>query len=89
MDFHKLGAILLLNAPEDMEFGIDNQYWKIGPKFKGVKLVPHGAHFVYYSLPNEHFQARQGFWIFIKPNSQYMVKRFSEKLEKFVELEDQ
>ena len=36
----KPGSLLLLDAPKDMQFGINNQFWQIGPKFKGVKFIP-------------------------------------------------
>ncbi|KAF9941604.1 a1-alpha2 repression [Modicella reniformis] len=50
----KAGAILLvLDAPHNqLEFGIDVNCWNTGPRFKGIKLIPPGAHFVYYSLHN-------------------------------------
>lgn len=50
----KAGAILLvLDAPQNqLEFGIDVNCWNTGPRFKGIKFIPPGAHFVYYSLHN-------------------------------------
>ncbi|KAK3815504.1 MAG: A1 cistron-splicing factor [Benniella sp.] len=50
----KAGAILLvLDAPQSqLEFGIDVNCWNTGPRFKGIKFIPPGAHFVYYSLHN-------------------------------------
>lgn len=43
------GAVLvLLDVPERTEFGIDYNCWNVGPKFKGVKMIPPGLHFVYY-----------------------------------------
>lgn len=43
------GAILaFLDVPEDTEFGIDYNCWRVGHKFKGVKMIPPGIHFVYY-----------------------------------------
>ncbi|KAF9929658.1 a1-alpha2 repression [Linnemannia zychae] len=50
----KAGAILLvLDAPHNqLEFGIDVNCWNTGPRFKGIKFIPPGAHFVYYSLHN-------------------------------------
>ena len=43
------GAILVfLNVPTGTEFGIDYNSWEVGPKFKGVKMIPPGIHFVYY-----------------------------------------
>lgn len=45
------GSILLfLDAPEDLEFGIDYNSWSTGPRFKGVKMIPPGLHFFYYRL---------------------------------------
>ncbi|KAF8939813.1 a1-alpha2 repression [Dissophora ornata] len=48
------GAILLvLDAPHNqLEFGIDVNCWNTGPRFKGIKIIPPGVHFVYYSLHN-------------------------------------
>ncbi|KAF9434124.1 a1-alpha2 repression [Entomortierella beljakovae] len=50
----KAGAILLvLDAPHNqLEFGIDVNCWNTGPRFKGIKIIPPGPHFVYYSLHN-------------------------------------
>ena len=43
------GAVLvLLDVPQRTEFGIDYNSWSVGPKFKGVKMIPPGLHFVYY-----------------------------------------
>ena len=60
-----LGSLLLLDAPKALEFGIDNQYWRTGPRFKGVKLIPPGAHFAYFSLEDEGYQQKQGFFIYV------------------------
>ena len=61
-----MGSLLLLNAPQGMQFGIDNQYWTVGPLFKGVKLIPKGTHFVYFALKDEQYAARMGFFIHVK-----------------------
>ena len=53
--FHQLGVLLLLDAPENLEFGIDNISWRVGHKFKGVKLIPLGTHIITYSLKNENY----------------------------------
>ena len=41
-------VLLFLDVPEGTEVGMDYHMWKIGPKFKGVKFIPPGLHFVYY-----------------------------------------
>lgn len=42
-------CLLFLEAPPNLEFGIDYNSWIIGPLFKGVKLIPPGLHFIYFS----------------------------------------
>ena len=43
------GAVLLfLDMPEGSEFGIDYNSWTVGPKFRGVKMIPPGIHYIYY-----------------------------------------
>jgi A1 cistron-splicing factor AAR2 len=45
------GAIfLILDLPQDLvlQFGIDLNSWKTGPKFKGLKLIPPGLHVIHY-----------------------------------------
>lgn len=39
-------ALLLLNVPPGSYFGLDQQAFLVGPKFKGVKMLPPGPHFV-------------------------------------------
>ena len=40
--------LIILDMPVGTEFGIDYNSWHVGPKFKGVKMIPPGLHFVYY-----------------------------------------
>lgn len=46
--FAEGAALVLLDVPEKTEFGIDYNSWTVGPKFRGVKMVPPGFHFVFY-----------------------------------------
>ena len=64
-----MGFLLLLNSPKQMQFGIDNQYWTTGNQFMGVKLIPQGAHFIYFALKDEEYASRMGFFIHIPPFS--------------------
>ena len=41
-------TLVLLDVPEKTEFGMDYNSWTVGPKFKGVKMIPPGFHFVFY-----------------------------------------
>lgn len=45
---NKLGVLLCLDVPLGVEFGIDYMLWEVGEKFKGVKLIPPGIHYVFY-----------------------------------------
>ena len=42
------GTLILLDVPEGTEVGIDYNSWNTGPRFKGIKMIPPGFHFVYY-----------------------------------------
>lgn len=42
-------SVLCLDVPEGTEVGLDTQLWVVGPRFKGIKMIPPGcAHFFYY-----------------------------------------
>lgn len=44
------GAILIISGiPVGTEFGIDLTAHKVGEKFRGIKMIPPGPHFVYTS----------------------------------------
>lgn len=50
------GAVLILkDVPPATEFGIDTHSWNTGQKFLGVKMIPPGLHFIYYSAVNQKF----------------------------------
>lgn len=46
--FHEGAILLVLNVPSSTEFGIDMKSWTTGHKFKGIKMIPPGYHYVYY-----------------------------------------
>jgi len=77
--------LLLLDSPTEMQFGIDNQYWKTGHKFKGVKLIPLGAHYIYFALKDEDYAAKIGFFILIT-TGKVIVKRWDIELQNFQDL---
>ncbi|XP_021272031.1 protein AAR2 homolog [Numida meleagris] len=47
--FFEGAAIIVLDVPEGTEFGIDYNSWAVGPRFRGVKMIPPGVHFVHCS----------------------------------------
>ena len=46
--FFEGATLLVLDMPIGSEFGIDYNAWKTGEMFRGVKMIPHGLHFVYF-----------------------------------------
>uniref|UniRef100_A0A0R3S4B9 Protein AAR2 homolog n=1 Tax=Elaeophora elaphi TaxID=1147741 RepID=A0A0R3S4B9_9BILA len=48
---YKNGAFMVfLNVPQTTEFGIDYKSWRVGPKFLGLKMIPPGVHFIFFSV---------------------------------------
>ncbi|XP_043946047.1 protein AAR2 homolog [Protopterus annectens] len=47
--FFEGATMVILDVPEGTEFGIDCNTWDVGPKFKGVKMIPPGVHFIHCS----------------------------------------
>ncbi|CAF0729854.1 unnamed protein product [Didymodactylos carnosus] len=76
--FEQGGLLLILDLPRQCEFGIDMYTWKIGPKFQGIKMIPPGIHFVYYSVQDNvsnDYACRQGFFVeFNKTIQNQMLK---------------
>jgi A1 cistron-splicing factor AAR2 len=42
-------TFILLDLPVNSEFGIDYNCWRVGEQFKGIKMIPPGIHYIYYS----------------------------------------
>jgi A1 cistron-splicing factor AAR2 len=62
--FDNGATFVLLDIPLNSEFGIDYNSWRIGPNFRGVKMIPPGIHFIYYSVSDRHGNVgiRNGFF---------------------------
>ena len=85
--FESGGILLILDAPKEMEFGIDMYSWQIGPQFRGIKMIPPGIHLCYYQerdrVTNE-FCHRQSFFIEIhSANMMFIVMRWSKQMNFF------
>jgi A1 cistron-splicing factor AAR2 len=49
LELTRLGAYLLfLDMPEGCQVGIDYRSYVVGPKFKGIKMIPPGVHYLFY-----------------------------------------
>ncbi|KAM9751418.1 protein AAR2 homolog [Menidia menidia] len=46
--FEEGATLVLLGVPRGTELGIDCKSWQVGPRFRGVKMIPPGLHFLHY-----------------------------------------
>ncbi|KAI7905954.1 A1 cistron-splicing factor [Cokeromyces recurvatus] len=79
----EVGAfVLFLDAPANLEFGIDYNAWTIGPLFKGVKLIPPGLHFIYFSTTSKEGKEgiRTGFFHFFE-SREILVRQWNPQIE--------
>ena len=61
--FESGACFLCLDVPVGIKFGIDYMTWTTGDKFKGVKLIPPGLHFIHTTLSNSADGFRDGFFL--------------------------
>ncbi|EPB86982.1 hypothetical protein HMPREF1544_06200 [Mucor circinelloides 1006PhL] len=79
----EVGAFMLfMDAPPNLEFGIDYNAWTIGPLFKGVKLIPPGLHFIYFSTTSKEGAQgiRTGFFHFFE-SQEILVREWNPQIE--------
>ncbi|KAF8071287.1 CHX17 [Scenedesmus sp. PABB004] len=83
-------SILLLDVPLGMPLGIDQQVFLTGPKFRGVKMMPPGVHFLSFQT-----QGRDGAvappvstLLALAPR-QVLVRRWCAAAETFLPLADE
>ncbi|KAI3915884.1 hypothetical protein MKW98_004325 [Papaver atlanticum] len=92
LELVKKGATLLcLDVPQYTLFGIDTQMFTVGPNFKGIKMIPPGPHFVYYSSSNKDgnaFSPVVGFFVITSP-SLVIVRKWVQQEESLVRLSDE
>ncbi|MEW5306662.1 MAG: hypothetical protein WDW36_009113 [Sanguina aurantia] len=84
------GTLLLLGVPLGTIFGLDQQAFVVGPKFKGVKMIPPGAHFVSYravSVASGDVAPSCGFFVFMAAR-QVVVRTWQHATESLGEMDD-
>lgn len=77
------GAIfILLDVPEGTEFGIDMKVWNTAEKFKGIKMIPPGLHFIHYSPVDVCGESgsRSGFFYNFRKR-EFLVKKWDREKE--------
>ena len=79
-------CVLLLNLPPKALAGINLLSFTTSPRFRGVKNIPPGLHFV-FAANDSAFSARQGAWFYVTPGTgspQVFVKKWDEDTEDLV-----
>uniref|UniRef100_A0ACD5W3L8 Uncharacterized protein n=1 Tax=Avena sativa TaxID=4498 RepID=A0ACD5W3L8_AVESA len=84
-------TLLLLDVPQRTVLGVDTQVFSVGPRFKGIKMVPPGPHFVYYCSPSRHgneFAPTVGFFL-TTHTSEVIVRKWHVQEERLVTLSEE
>lgn len=87
----KGAALLFLDVPQHTLLGIDTQMFSVGPNFKGIKMVPPGPHFIYYSSSNRggsEFSPMIGFFLYLNP-SEVIVRKWDLQEERLVKVSEE
>ncbi|CAL2248388.1 unnamed protein product [Prunus armeniaca] len=92
MELVKHGLTLLfLDVPQHTLIGIDTQMFSVGPDFKGIKMIPPGPHFVYYSSSTrdgKEFSPIIGFFVDAGP-SEVIVRKWDQQEERLVKVPEE
>ncbi|XP_057686173.1 protein AAR2 homolog [Corythoichthys intestinalis] len=70
--FEEGATLVLMGVPQGTEFGIDCKSWQVGPRFRGVKMIPPGLHFLNYCSVNSpscggEVGPKTGLFLHLKP----------------------
>lgn len=70
--FEEGATLVLLGVPEGTELGLDYKTWGVGPRFRGIKMIPPGIHFLHYSPANAKSHGgelgpKRGLFLSLKP----------------------
>jgi len=88
--YNEGGFLVVTQLPPGSEFGIDLYSWNTGEKFLGVKMIPPGLHFVYYSTAGQgssgpQLAPRTGFFHTFH-QGEVVVKRYDKSSEELVDV---
>jgi len=87
----EVGAnLFMLDVPMNTEIGVDMNSWNTGPNFKGIKMIPPGVHFVYWSAVSKEGQTapRSGFFHNFR-TKEVLVKKYNLEQETFEDVHDE
>ena len=58
--FERGATLILLDLAPGAEFGVDWKSWHTDVKFKGLKMIPPGTHYVYYRFVGADSESAAG-----------------------------
>ncbi|KAI9689917.1 MAG: hypothetical protein M1822_009799 [Bathelium mastoideum] len=88
----KLTCVLLLNLPQSALGGIDLLSFTTTPRFRGIKNLPSGFHFVFTS-PTTALSVRHGAWFYVDKSltlsSSLCIKKWDSSREELLPEDDE
>lgn len=81
------GATLICkDVPEGTEFGVDMKSWNTAERFCGIKMIPPGVHYIYYSATNNlgDVAPRSGFIHYFK-KQEILVKKWDDPNQELID----
>lgn len=83
--FEEGATLVLLGVPQGTELGIDCKSWQVGPRFRGVKMIPPGLHFLHYCSVNSsdcggEIGPKTGLFLTLKPRD-ILLANWDPKIE--------
>ncbi|KAK4007695.1 protein AAR2 homolog [Daphnia magna] len=83
--FEEGAFLFLLDVPIGTEVGIDFNCWRTAEKFKGIKMIPPGVHYVYYSAVDKQgcVAPRTGFFYNFNKKD-VVVRRWNPETEEVI-----
>lgn len=80
--FFQGAVFLFLDVPEGTSFGIDLKSWNVGEKFRGIKMIPPGIHYVFYNAVDDEnaVEFRNGFFHWFR-KGEVLVRKWNKRLE--------
>lgn len=86
--FEEGAFVLVLDVPEQTEFGIDLSSYKTAENFRGVKMIPPGVHFLFTASQGAYGDSapRVGFLHFFK-QKEILLFSWNEEKEHLIKLE--
>ncbi|XP_074287419.1 uncharacterized protein LOC141612515 [Silene latifolia] len=84
-------TLLFLDVPQYTLIGIDTQVFSAGPIFKGIKMIPPGVHYVFYSASTrdgKEFSPVIGFFVDTSP-TEVIVRKWDLQEERLVKVPEE